>query len=319
MERIYEWQVDSETEGERIDRFVAQRVPDRSRSQIQALIREGRIRVDGVEVKPSYRLEAGERVVAEVPPIEPVVLEPQAIPLDIVYEDNDVLVVNKPAGLVVHPAPGHEEGTLVNALLAYDPELARAGTDRPGIAHRLDKGTSGLIIVARHPAALHYLQRAFAEREVEKVYLALVEGHLQPPKGLIDAPVGRDPRNRKKMAVLAKGGRPAQTAYHVLEHLDDYTLVEVQPLTGRTHQIRVHLAALGHPVVGDRVYGRRRQHLELEHPFLHAWKLRLKLPSGEERIFTAPLPPDLCRVLRALNSEILTRLDEGRHSHQSKS
>lgn len=310
MERLYEWQIDNESAGERLDRFVAQRVPDRSRAQIQELIRTGRVRVDGRVVKPSYRLESGDQVMAEVPPLEPVTLKPQPIPLDIVYEDGDVLVVNKPPGLVVHPAPGHEEGTLVNALLAYDPELARAGTERPGIVHRLDKGTSGLIIVARHPAALHYLQRAFAERKVEKVYLALVEGHLQPPQGLIDAPVGRDPRNRKKMAVLAKGGRPAQTAYRVLELLDEYTLIEVQPLTGRTHQIRVHLAALGHPVAGDRVYGRRRQHLELERPFLHAWQLRLKLPSGVEHTFVAPLPSDLRRVLRTLNAEALAWLEE---------
>lgn len=309
MERIYEWQVDDGSAGERLDRFVAQRIPDRSRAQIQELIREGRVRVDGKAVKPSYRLEPGDQVVAEVPPLEPVALEPQAMPLDIIYEDEDVLVVNKPAGLVVHPAPGHEAGTLVNALLAYDPELARAGTERPGIVHRLDKGTSGLIVVARHPAALHHLQRAFADREVEKTYLVLVEGHLQPPKGLIDAPVGRDPRHRKKMAVLAKGGRPAQTVYRVLEHLDDYTLVEVHPLTGRTHQIRVHLAALGYPVVGDRVYGRRRQRLGLERPFLHAWKLRLRLPSGVERTFVAPLPADLRRVMRALDAESLAWLD----------
>ncbi len=300
MDRLLEWQIGTEAEGERVDRFLARQLPDRSRAQVQELIREGRVRVDGATVKPSYRLVAGDRVVAQVPPLERPALRPQAIPLDILYEDDDVLVVNKPAGLVVHPAPGHESGTLVNALLAYDPTLAQTDTERPGIVHRLDKGTSGLIIVARNPAALQHLQREFKARRVEKTYLALVEGHLQPPQGLIDAPIGRHPRQRRRMAVLAQGGREAQTEYHVLEYLDRYSLVEVHPLTGRTHQIRVHLAAVGHPVVGDRVYGHRRQHLDLDRPFLHAWKLTLTLPGGEKRTFVAPLPPDLRRTLQAL-------------------
>jgi 23S rRNA pseudouridine1911/1915/1917 synthase len=309
-ERVIEREVDVSTAGQRLDKFLATEVPDRSRSQIQALIKDGLVTVLGTMVKPSYRLAPGDTVIARIPPEKEVHLTPQAIPLDIVYEDEDVVVVNKPAGMVVHPAPGHEAGTLVNALLAYIPGIARMAEDegessgRPGIVHRLDKQTSGLILVARHAQARHFLQNQFKQRQAEKTYVALVEGRLQPSQGIIDAPIGRDPHNRQRMAVVQRGGREAKTVYRLIELLDDYSLVSVQPITGRTHQIRVHLAAIDHPVVGDRVYGYRRDRLGVGRQFLHAWKLALTLPSGERREFVAPLPADLHRVLVELAGKV---------------
>lgn len=309
-ERVIERRIDEKAAGQRIDKFLTAEIPDRSRSQIQELIKSGRVTVLGARVKPGYRLAAGDIVVAHVPVEHSPQLTPQPIPLDVIYEDENVVVVNKPAGMVVHPAPGHEAGTLVNALLARIPALAEwaeTETDdspRPGIVHRLDKQTSGLILVAKHEEARRFLQRQFKQRKVEKTYLALVEGRLQPPQGIIDAPIGRDPHHRQRMTVLSRGGREAQTSYRVIEYLDGYSLVSVRPITGRTHQIRVHFAAIGHPVAGDRVYGRRRQQLEVGRQFLHAWKLRLTLPSGEEREFIAPLPADLRQVLLDLAGRI---------------
>lgn len=309
-ERIVEREIDETAAGQRVDKFLATQIADRSRSQIQDLIDEGLVTVLGTTVKPSYRLSAGDIVVARVPPEEEPELVAEPIPLDIVYEDGDLAVVNKPAGMVVHPAPGHETGTLVNALLAHIPkiaELAASGKGparRPGIVHRLDKGTSGLILVAKHEEARRFLQRQFKRREVEKTYVALLEGQLHPPQGVIDAPVGRDPRHRQRMAVLSRGGRAAQTVYYLIEYLGDYSLVSVQPITGRTHQIRVHFAAIEYPVVGDRVYGYRRQRLDVDRQFLHAWKLALTLPSGPEREFAAPLPADLRQILLELAGQI---------------
>jgi 23S rRNA pseudouridine1911/1915/1917 synthase len=236
----------------------------------------------------------------------PTELAPEAIPLDIVYEDADLIVVNKPAGLVVHPAAGHAHGTLVHAILARCPDLAGiGGALRPGIVHRLDRDTSGLIVIAKNDAAQFALQRQFKNRTVEKVYLALVEGIPHQLHGRIEAPIGRDPRHRQRMAVVAHGGRPAQTDYRVVEVLGHHALIEVRPRTGRTHQIRVHLASLGYPVAGDRVYGRQRRLPALSRQFLHAWRLTLDLPStGERRTFAASLPPDLRAVLRDLGSQL---------------
>lgn len=308
--RVVEREIDATQAGQRVDKFLATEIPDRSRSQIQDLIDEGLVTVLGTTVKPSYRLSAGDIVVARVPPEEDPELIAEAIPLDIRYEDDDLVVVNKPAGMVVHPAPGHPTGTLVNALLAHVPEIAEwaaSGEEparRPGIVHRLDKDTSGLILVAKHEEAQRFLQRQFKRRNVEKTYLALVEGRLQPPRGLIDAPIGRDPQHRQRMAVASRGGRSAQTKYYLMAYLEDYSLVSVQPVTGRTHQIRVHFAAIDHPVVGDRVYGHRRQRLDIDRQFLHAWKLKLTLPSGQEREFVAPLPADVREVLVELTGGI---------------
>jgi len=292
----------AEQEGARVDKYVAEAVPDLSRAAVQRLIDEGLVLVNGGAVKASYRLQTGDAISVRIPPPEETDIAAEAIPLDIVYEDGDILVVNKPAGMVVHPAYGHRSGTLVNAVLAHCPDLAGVGGElRPGIVHRLDKDTSGLIVVAKHDAALRDLQAQFKGREVRKVYLALVEGHVSPPTGLVDAPIGRDPRARKKMAVVTKGGREAQTEYRVLETYDEHTLVEARPLTGRTHQIRIHMAFIGHPIVGDPIYGYRKQRLKAPRLFLHAARLAFRLPgSDEEREFEAPLPEELARVLQRL-------------------
>jgi 23S rRNA pseudouridine1911/1915/1917 synthase len=246
------------------------------------------------------------QVVVHMPPSPSDDVVPQPIPLDVVYEDNDLLVVNKPAGMVVHPAHGHREGTLVNALLARYPSLVAGDVGRPGIVHRLDQDTSGLMVVAKTELALEHLRRQFKSREVQKIYLALVHGRPSAPEGVIEAPLGRNPRQRKRMAVVA-GGRPARTRYRLLEDLGDYSLLAVSLETGRTHQIRVHLAWLGVPVAGDRVYGRERgvrrawRDMGLGRQFLHAWQLSFERP-GDKGVASleAPLPSDLQGVLTAL-------------------
>lgn len=296
--------------GQRLDKYVAQMIPDLSRSRTQKLIEEGLITVNGGVAKPSYRVEVGDLVVVRIPPPELVEVRPEAIPLDIVYEDDDIIVVNKPAGMVVHPAYGHRTGTLVNAILAHCPDLAEVEGDlRPGIVHRLDKHTSGLIIVAKNDSARRKLQRQFKRREVRKVYVALLEGHLGPLRGVVEAPIGRDKKRRKRMAVV-EGGREACTEYRVVEYFDvrvgkvsrPYTLVEAEPKTGRTHQVRIHFASIGHPLAGDLVYGFRKQRLSgLQRQFLHARTLGLRLPGSDEYIeLTAELPDDLRGVLAEL-------------------
>lgn len=284
--------------GQRLDKFIAEAVSELSRMAVQRLIAEGRVTVNGRISKPAYKLNRGDEIIIHIPPPAPTELAPEAIPLDIVYEDADLIVINKPAGLVVHPAAGHTAGTLVNAVLAHCPDLGGVGGElRPGIVHRLDKDTSGLIIVAKHDAALQALQRQFKTRAVSKVYLALVEGVLAPPHGIIQAPIGRDKSQRKRMAVTPDG-RPAVTEYKTIESFKNYTLVEARPRTGRTHQIRVHFAWLQFPLAGDRVYGRRKQTLPLERHFLHAHQLTFRLPSaGRAVTLSAPLPADLTAVL----------------------
>ncbi len=284
--------------GERVDKYLASPL-DLSRSQVQRLIRQRRVTVDGAVAKASYLLSPGERIRVQLPPPEEPEPLAQELPLDIVYEDQDLAVVNKPAGMVVHPSYGHKKDTLVNALLARYPSLSQLPGTRPGIVHRLDKDTSGLMVVAKNEAARRNLQKQFKRGGVKKVYLALVEGHLKPAQGVIEAPIGRDLRRRKRMAVL-HGGREAVTEYRVRNYLDGYTLVEAMPRTGRTHQVRVHLAFLGHPVVGDPVYGFRKKRLELERQFLHSHILGFKAPSGSYLEFEAPLPEELERVLEGL-------------------
>lgn len=288
--------------GERLDKALAAALDGLSRSQIQALIRDGQVTVNGRPGKASYRIEGGERVRVNVPlPAEDAAPRAEAIALDVLYEDDSVAVVNKPAGMVVHPAYGHTSGTLVNAILARWPEAAVPDAeDRAGIVHRLDKETSGVILVARTPAALEDLRRQFKARTVEKRYLALVEGVPETREGVIDAPIGRDPAQRKRMAVL-HGGREAVTEFRVVEPYDDVALVEAYPKTGRTHQIRVHLAFIGHPVVGDTVYGRRKQRIKLKRHFLHAAAITFRHPeTGEPVTVEAPLPDALQDVLRKL-------------------
>lgn len=289
----------ADSSGERLDVFLARLAEGLSRSQARRLIDDGLVTVDERQERPSHRLAAGARVVATLPPSEEVKLVAEDIPVTIIYQDDDVIVVDKPSGLTVHPAPGHPSGTLVNALLAVAPQLAEfRQTMRPGIVHRLDKDTSGLLVVAKSERARASLTRQLKEREVRKTYLALVHGVPQAPRGTIEAPIGRHPRNRKKMAVVA-GGREAETKYRVREALDGFALLEVEPVTGRTHQIRVHLAAIGHPVVGDAVYGKRSGLTERQ--FLHACKLAFDLPSSGRLVeFESPLPPDLRQVLDSL-------------------
>ena len=292
--------------GERLDKALGDALPQLSRVQWQRLLKEERVWVNGrLATKPSQRLIGGEQVVATLPePVETDII-PDDIPLDIRYEDDDILVVNKPAGMVVHLGTGHLRGTLVNAVLAHCPEVLGVGGEvRPGIVHRLDKETSGLIVVAKHDAALRHLQDQFKAREVKKVYLALVEGQIRPPQALIDAPIGRDVGHRKRMQVVtapSRESRPAQTEYYTRTVYDQYTLVECRPLTGRTHQIRVHLAYLGFPIVGDRIYGRRKQRLAIKRHFLHAAQLGFKRPLDNQPLtLTAELPPELQAILDQL-------------------
>lgn len=283
--------------GERLDVFVARRMPELTRSRARRLIDLALVTVDGrPPAKAGVALEAGQRVVVTLPAPEPSNLEPESIPLSVIYEDDDLLVIDKPPGLAVHPSPGHAQHTLVNAVLAHCPDLSGIGGEgRPGIVHRLDKDTSGLIIVAKNDAAHVSLARQLKERQVEKTYLALVDGRVEPPEGVIDAPVGRHPVHRKKMAVVERG-REARTRYRVLREVDGRSLIEARPETGRTHQIRVHLAHIGHPIAGDPLYG--RPHALLERQFLHAQRLAFRHPRTGERIeLSAPLPDDLARVL----------------------
>ncbi len=288
--------------GERLDKALAAHFADLSRVQIQSLIRDRLVTVNDGFVKASYRLENGDAIHVRVPVAEKEQApQPETIPLVILYEDDNLAVIDKPAGMVVHPAYGHTSGTLVNAVLAHWPQLATIdGPERAGIVHRLDKETSGVILVAKTSAAQDSLRAQFKDRQVEKRYLALIEGLPDTPEGLIDAPIGRDPNQRKRMAVT-RDGREAVTEYHVLEHYADHSLVEVFPKTGRTHQIRVHMAFIGHPVVGDTVYGRRKQRIKMKRHFLHAAAITFTLPDkGELITVEAPLPVPLQDVLNKL-------------------
>lgn len=294
---------------ERLDRFLARRIGTFSRSYLQQLIEAGYVTVNGRPRKPSWKLTPGDELLVVIPaPREPD-LPAEAIPLSVLYEDADLIVINKPPGLTVHPAPGHERGTLVNALLAYCPDLTGiGGLRRPGIVHRLDKDTSGVIVVAKNERAHQELSRQIKERQVLKLYLALVSGELSPAQGMIEAPIARDPRHRQRMAVVSDG-RPAQTSYRVLETVPGYSLVEAHLHTGRTHQVRVHFAAIGHPIIGDAVYGRTSTLIDRQ--ALHAWRLGLTLPSDDTwREFIAPLPADFLSAMQAVgfSAEVLQDL-----------
>jgi len=292
-------QFNSPDPGVRLDRYLAQSLPQFSRAYLQKLIKHGNVLVNGRVAKPSQKLDKADRITVELVtlPADRPLAEP--IPLAVVYEDDDILVIDKPAGLTVHPAPGHPDHTLVNAVLAHCPTIATSAEPmRPGIVHRLDKDTSGLIVVAKNQVAHEYLATQFKRRTVSKAYLVLVKGRLVPEQGLIEAPIGRHPRNRKKMAIV-EAGREATTKYRVQKYLGSYSLVEVTPVTGRTHQIRVHFSAIGHPVVGDPVYGTKSAYLNRQ--FIHACRLGLRLPSTKEyREFTSPLPAELEQALEYL-------------------
>ena len=287
--------------GTRLDRSVVRHVPDVSRAQVQRLIKSGRVLVNGRPRKPSFEVEAGDKIEVELPEEPEGAILPEPVHLDITFEDDFLLVVNKPAGMVVHPALGHTSGTLVNALLAHCPQVANVGgVERPGIVHRLDKDTSGLLVVAKDETTRDALQRQFKRRTVQKAYLALVDGRIEPREGIVEAPVGRDRLDRKRMAVV-RTGRDARTKYRVIQYFRDNALLEVQPQSGRTHQIRVHLAWIGYPLVGDAVYGSRRQGLLRGRHFLHATRLGFVHPgTGTEVVFEAPLPAGLEAVLKRL-------------------
>lgn len=292
---------------ERLDKFLVGCLPDFSRARLQGLIADDFVRVNGVPAKKSGQMiEAGTQVEVRIPPPEPTGLIAEEIPLDIVFENDDLIVVNKPAGMVVHPAAGHSSGTLVNAVLGYDPEFGEiSGEERPGVVHRLDKETSGLIVMAKNDAAHRWLQDQFRLRKVEKVYLALVDGAPPTPTGRVEAAIGRDPSHRKKMAVLPPGrGRESISEYKTLESFKSHTLLEFHPLTGRTHQIRLHCAFLECPIVGDKVYGRKSQSVQLDRHFLHAARLKITLPGEKKpRQFEAPLPGELEAVLVELRNK----------------
>ncbi len=291
-------------QAQRLDKFLVANLPDLSRSRLQALIKDGRVIVDGrLPRKAGQVLEGRATVEVHIPPPAPSQLIPEEIPLDIVFENADLMVVNKPAGMVVHPAAGHPTGTLVHAALAHAPDLQGIGGEqRPGVVHRLDKDTSGLILLAKNDQTHRWLQDQFRLRKVLKTYIALVDGHPPTPTGRIEAPIGRDARVRKKMAVVAsQKGRPAVSEYRTLETVPAHTLLEIHPTTGRTHQIRLHLAFLGCPVAGDTVYGKRHSSIPLQRHFLHAAAFTIQL-RGETRTrtFQAPLPVELVELLKEL-------------------
>jgi 23S rRNA pseudouridine1911/1915/1917 synthase len=294
--------------GQRLDRYLVSVLSDISRTRIQELIADGIVLVNGRPSKPGYALRAGDQV--QVPltpqPRQPSAnARPQYLPLDIIYEDEHLLVVNKAAGMVAHPAAGHQDDTLVNALLAYYPELRGVGGDqRPGIVHRLDKDTSGLMIVAKNAQSQAALIEQMKRHEIVKRYLALVEGKMALDQGTIDAPIGRDSRYRQQMAITAREGREARTYFRVLRRFQHHTLLLLQLETGRTHQIRVHLKAIGHPVVGDPVYGGHGSHKgpTLKRQFLHAYQLKFRHPAtGKILELEAPLPDDLQDFLQQEN------------------
>jgi 23S rRNA pseudouridine1911/1915/1917 synthase len=292
--------------GERLDRWLAARVPDVSRARLQTLIADGHVRVDGRARKPSHRVGAGERIEVDIPPLPAQELQPEPASLCIVHEDEHVLVVDKPAGLVVHPGAGHARGTLAAAVLAHSPGIAGVGGPRrPGVVHRLDKDTSGLLVVAKTQLAYESLTTQLAARTVQRVYLAVAHGRVTAASGVIDRPIGRDPRDRKRMAVRPLGqGRHAVTEFRVLERFRDFTYVEASLQTGRTHQIRVHLASSGHPIAGDDVYGARRRRplpVSIDGLALHAASLAFVHPLTQARMeFGSPLPPRIERLLSHL-------------------
>jgi 23S rRNA pseudouridine1911/1915/1917 synthase len=298
---VFDFQKEQE---ERLDHFLVERLPEFSRSRLQGLVKDGLVLVDGIPArKTGQKLELGSQVEVRIPAPASTALVGEEIPLDIIFENDDLLVVNKPAGMVVHPAAGHATGTLVHAVLGYDPKIEGIGGEqRPGVVHRLDKETSGLILLAKNDRAHRWLQNQFRLRMVEKTYLALVDGAPPTPSGRVEAPIGRDPSHRKKMAIMPPGrGREAVSEYVTLESFQEHTLLEFHPLTGRTHQIRLHCMFLGCPIVGDKIYGHRKPSVDLDRHFLHATRLKIVLPGEKEaRTFEAPLPGELQAILNSL-------------------
>ncbi len=299
-----------EVQGERLDRYLAENLPDLSRSRIQQLIEQGNVQLNSkVCTSKKTAVKVGDRICVEIPAAEPLKLQAENIPLDILFEDDQLLILNKPAGLVVHPAPGHPDGTLVNAILAHCPNLPGiGGVQRPGIVHRLDKDTTGAIAIAKTEIAHQHLQAQLKAKTARREYLGVVYGATKTESGTVNLPIGRHPVDRKKMAVVPEeqGGRPAATHWRVLERLGNYTLMHFQLETGRTHQIRVHSAQMGHPIVGDPIYSSGRSvGVNLPGQALHAWRLRLQHPvSGEWIEVTAPPPETFTTLLEVLRRRV---------------
>lgn len=287
-----EYELTAQASGQRLDKYLAEEMTDLSRSRIKELVQAGEVLVNGKKSKVSYKVQKGDLIQVTVLPLEPLALEAENIPLDIVYEDEDVIVVNKPQGMVVHPAAGHPSHTLVNALLYHTRDLADSPEGfRPGIVHRIDKDTSGLLMVAKNAAARESLEKQLAAKSNKRQYLAIVHGNFAEEEGTIDAPIGRNPKDRKQMAVVEKG-KSAVTHFKVLEQYQGYSLVECQLETGRTHQIRVHMAYIGHPLAGDPLYGPRKT-LPGHGQFLHAKTLGFKQPSTGEWLEFSVQPPEI--------------------------
>jgi 23S rRNA pseudouridine1911/1915/1917 synthase len=305
--------VEAAETGQRLDALVASRIDECSRSLAAHLINDEKITVNGSVKKPGYRVRAKDSIEGRIPAAKPLQIEPQAIELDILYEDADLIVLNKQPGIVVHPAPGHPSGTLVNALLHHCPEIGSIGIEqRPGIIHRLDKDTSGVLVIAKNVGAHAHVSRQFSARTVRKTYLALVSGKMRPPAGTVELPIGRHPTDRKRMSTRTRRPRTAETEWKVREDYREISLLELVLKTGRTHQARVHCAAMGHPVVGDPVYGRSKflRHLsgpyqaltrDIKRQMLHAWRLACLHPRTTRPLqFEAALPPDMHHVIEKL-------------------
>lgn len=302
-ERVLSFHFDRETP-ERLDKFLVGQLQEFSRSRIQGLIEDGFVDVNGRAAKKAGQtLESGHRVTVRIPPPARTALAAEEIALNIIFENENLLIVDKPAGMVVHPAAGHSSGTLVNAVLGYAPGIEGiGGEERPGVVHRLDKETSGLILLAKNERAHRWLQDQFRLRRVEKTYLALVDGKPPTPSGRIETYIGRDPSHRKRMAIVPESrGREAISEYKTVESFGNHTLLEFHPLTGRTHQIRLHCAFLGCPIVGDKVYGKKKSSVDVNRHFLHASRLRILLPGERQTsLFEAPLPAGLETILVSL-------------------
>ncbi|WP_397339267.1 MULTISPECIES: RluA family pseudouridine synthase [Paenibacillus] len=298
-----EWIISLEHKKERIDKYITESIDNVSRSQVQLWISEGNVTVNGAVVKANTKLAEGDLVVLQIPEPKAVEIIPEDIPLEVVYEDSDVIVINKPRGLVVHPAPGHTSGTLVNALMHHCKDLSGInGELRPGIVHRIDKDTSGLLMAAKNDRAHASLAAQLKDHSVNRRYIALVHGHLSHDQGTIDAPIGRDTNDRKMFTVTERNSKHAVTHFNVTERINDYTLLELKLETGRTHQIRVHLKFIGHPLVGDPVYGRNKG-IKMQGQALHAAILGFVHPTtGEYLEFSAPIPQDMEDVLSSLRS-----------------
>lgn len=300
---IKEINVSAEEKGKRLDKLLAEKIRGFSRSYIQKLIDDGMVEVNGKEEKSSYKVKGEDLIILRVPEAREPEIKPKPMNLDIVYEDKDIILVNKPPGLVVHPVPGNWDNTLVNGLLAYTNELSGInGVKRPGIVHRLDKDTSGILLVAKNNKSHHSLVEQFKSRKVKKIYRTIVKGKLPYEQGKIDAPIGRNPNHRKKMAVTSDNSKKAITLFKVIEFYKDYTYLEIELKTGRTHQIRVHLSYLGYPILGDGKYGRKNNSIGVTRQLLHAYKIGFFHPTKDEwQEYAAPIPDDFLNILSKIN------------------